>query len=206
MWACGQLNQSVQRVVVDCVIHPGAWWFFWSPLLAKYYIALSSVNFTYNNPSCPAPCRLFQKENPFERTILYAISLGGDTDTIATMAGAMAGAFYRLEKVPTHWREICEGVTDATEHATQLHAMCCNSSVADQWSEIPHPTSTWPSPCHWIVCQLLYRYAMVIKTYLCSPGLSPLHDNPSSWRRRVLMMVPSLVPWRIHPSVDDLGF
>ncbi|XP_024943511.1 poly(ADP-ribose) glycohydrolase ARH3 isoform X2 [Cephus cinctus] len=33
-------------------------------------------------------------DNPFRRTIQYAISLGGDTDTIGGMAGALAGAFY----------------------------------------------------------------------------------------------------------------
>jgi poly(ADP-ribose) glycohydrolase ARH3 len=36
----------------------------------------------------------FTKYDNFERTILYAVSLGGDTDTIASMAGAIAGAFY----------------------------------------------------------------------------------------------------------------
>ncbi|KAJ8316857.1 hypothetical protein KUTeg_004761 [Tegillarca granosa] len=35
-----------------------------------------------------------EDKNPFERTIIYSISLGGDTDTIATMAGAIAGACY----------------------------------------------------------------------------------------------------------------
>ncbi|EEB18428.1 ADP-ribosylglycohydrolase, putative [Pediculus humanus corporis] len=33
-------------------------------------------------------------DNPFRRAIQYAISLGGDTDTIASMTGAIAGAFF----------------------------------------------------------------------------------------------------------------
>lgn len=34
-----------------------------------------------------------ETENSFRRTIQYAITLGGDTDTIACMAGALAGAY-----------------------------------------------------------------------------------------------------------------
>ena len=67
---------------------------------------------------------MLQKVNPFERTILYAISLGGDTDTIATMAGAMAGAYFQLESVPKLWQEISEGVPDAILFAEQLYELC----------------------------------------------------------------------------------
>lgn len=35
-----------------------------------------------------------ESENPFRRAVEYAISLGGDTDTIASMAGAISGAYY----------------------------------------------------------------------------------------------------------------
>ena len=59
-------------------------------------------------------------ENAFERTIQYAISLGGDTDTIATMAGAIAGAYYGLEGIPTYLYQSCEGATDALTQAEQL--------------------------------------------------------------------------------------
>ena len=54
-----------------------------------------------------------QERSSVEQTILYAISLGGDTDTIATMAAAIAGAFYGLEAVPQAWQDSCEGVEDA---------------------------------------------------------------------------------------------
>ena len=40
--------------------------------------------------------------------MLGAIKLGGDTDTIASMAGAISGAFYR--EVPDLWsQKIVEG-------------------------------------------------------------------------------------------------
>ncbi|MBS7288482.1 MAG: ADP-ribosylglycohydrolase family protein [Candidatus Freyarchaeota archaeon] len=39
----------------------------------------------------------------FEKTVLYAISLGGDTDTIGAMAGAISGAYHGEEKIPSEW-------------------------------------------------------------------------------------------------------
>ena len=47
--------------------------------------------------------------NSLQRTLVYSISLGGDTDTIATMAGAIAGAYYGMEQVPESWQQSCEG-------------------------------------------------------------------------------------------------
>ncbi|CAE1293643.1 ADPRHL2 [Acanthosepion pharaonis] len=46
-----------------------------------------------------------KERNAFERTIIYAISLGGDTDTIATMAGAIAGAYWGEEAIPITWQQ-----------------------------------------------------------------------------------------------------
>lgn len=36
--------------------------------------------------------------------VLHAISLGGDTDTIASMAGAISGAYLGIEAIPREWR------------------------------------------------------------------------------------------------------
>ncbi|XP_006623712.1 ADP-ribose glycohydrolase ARH3-like [Apis dorsata] len=49
-----------------------------------------------------------QTENPFRRAIQYAISLGGDTDTIGSMTGAIAGAFYGEEKISNNLLQHCE--------------------------------------------------------------------------------------------------
>ena len=39
----------------------------------------------------------------FASTIIYAISLGGDTDTIASMAGAISGAYLGIDAIPQEW-------------------------------------------------------------------------------------------------------
>ncbi|MCB9659425.1 MAG: ADP-ribosylglycohydrolase family protein [Polyangiales bacterium] len=40
----------------------------------------------------------------FEGAIINALSLGGDTDTIACMTGAIAGGFYGADAIPTSWQ------------------------------------------------------------------------------------------------------
>ncbi|XP_013392919.1 poly(ADP-ribose) glycohydrolase ARH3 [Lingula anatina] len=61
-----------------------------------------------------------EKWSPFEQTIIHSISLGGDTDTIASMAGAIAGAYYGIEAIPWEWQSQCEGVADAKKYAEDI--------------------------------------------------------------------------------------
>jgi poly(ADP-ribose) glycohydrolase ARH3 len=44
----------------------------------------------------------------FISTVTYAISLGGDTDTIASMAGAISGAYLGIDAIPSDWIEQVE--------------------------------------------------------------------------------------------------
>ncbi|MDY6833626.1 MAG: ADP-ribosylglycohydrolase family protein [Chloroflexota bacterium] len=39
----------------------------------------------------------------FEESVLYAISLGGDTDTIGAMNGAISGAYLGISSIPQKW-------------------------------------------------------------------------------------------------------
>lgn len=58
-----------------------------------------------------------------ERTIAFCLALGGDTDTIACMAGAIAGAHYGIQAIPQSWIKCCEGAEDADVSAGQLHML-----------------------------------------------------------------------------------
>ena len=44
----------------------------------------------------------------FEDAVIYAISLGGDTDTIGAMCGAIAGAYHGVGAIPSGWMERLE--------------------------------------------------------------------------------------------------
>jgi ADP-ribosylglycohydrolase len=45
-----------------------------------------------------------RQPSSYRDTVIYAISLGGDTDTIAAMAGAISGAYLGVEAIPQKWR------------------------------------------------------------------------------------------------------
>lgn len=57
--------------------------------------------------------------NSFQEAIIAAISLGGDTDTIASMTGALIGAHLGLVAIPPSWRGV-EGLDHLTALADQL--------------------------------------------------------------------------------------
>ncbi len=40
----------------------------------------------------------------FKEVVLFAVSLGGDTDTIAAMTGAISGAYLGIDSIPDEWR------------------------------------------------------------------------------------------------------
>ncbi len=44
----------------------------------------------------------------FKEAVILAVNLGGDTDTLGAMAGAVAGAYYGLSAIPEEWLEDLE--------------------------------------------------------------------------------------------------
>ncbi|KAG8451440.1 hypothetical protein GDO86_003593 [Hymenochirus boettgeri] len=87
--------------------------------------ALESVpTAIYSFLRCLNPVTDFPSEfNNLQSTIAYCISLGGDTDTIATMAGAIAGAFHGEEQVPLSWKLCAEGHKEAESWGEQLYGL-----------------------------------------------------------------------------------
>ncbi|HLT96341.1 MAG TPA: ADP-ribosylglycohydrolase family protein [Acidimicrobiia bacterium] len=56
----------------------------------------------------------------FEEAIRRALAMGGDTDTIAAMAEAFAGARYGLAAIPSDWRRV-EGFDHMVELRERLY-------------------------------------------------------------------------------------
>jgi poly(ADP-ribose) glycohydrolase ARH3 len=65
-----------------------------------------------NGSSClesvPTAIYAFLSHRDFKSAVIYAVSLGGDADTIGAMTGAIAGAFYGIEGIPSQWKETVE--------------------------------------------------------------------------------------------------
>lgn len=58
--------------------------------------------------------------NSYKDCVLKAVNLGYDTDTIACIAGGIAGIFYGTDTIPIHWIEQLARVNDILKLAEQL--------------------------------------------------------------------------------------
>ncbi len=58
--------------------------------------------------SVPTAIYSFLRFDSFEDSVIYAVSLGGDTDTIGAMTGAISGAYYGKGGIPNEWIEQLE--------------------------------------------------------------------------------------------------
>ncbi len=58
--------------------------------------------------------------NSFAEAVLYAISLGGDTDTIGAMTRAISGAYLGIESIPDNWKSKLENRLYIQELAEKL--------------------------------------------------------------------------------------
>lgn len=58
--------------------------------------------------SVPVSIYSFLANVSFENALNYALSLGGDRDTISAMTGAIAGACYGIENIPEEWTDKLE--------------------------------------------------------------------------------------------------
>lgn len=56
----------------------------------------------------------------FEKSLLYAVSLGGDTDTIGAMTSAISGAYSGIEAIPERWKARLEERAYIEELAEKL--------------------------------------------------------------------------------------
>ena len=59
-----------------------------------------------------APYAFLRHPDSFAKAVCFAIGLGGDADTIASMTGALAGAYLGTAAIPAPWREAVEGRSD----------------------------------------------------------------------------------------------
>jgi len=55
-----------------------------------------------------AACRCLYQSASFENALEEAVNLGGDTDTVGAVCGAMAGAYYGKGAIPARWLKVLE--------------------------------------------------------------------------------------------------
>jgi poly(ADP-ribose) glycohydrolase ARH3 len=68
----------------------------------------------------PPAIGAFLFTNNFREAVLLAVSLGGDTDTIGAMAGAIAGGYYGWREIPPEWLEVMENGDKGRDYVIEL--------------------------------------------------------------------------------------
>jgi poly(ADP-ribose) glycohydrolase ARH3 len=66
-------------------------------LTGRYGLSLRAIE------SVPAAIGAFVLTRSFREAVILAVNLGGDTDTIGAMAGAIAGVYYGHDQIPHEW-------------------------------------------------------------------------------------------------------
>ena len=67
-----------------------------------------------------AICSFLSQPRSFAEAVLRVISLGGDTDTIGAMTGALSGAYLGLDAIPAGWKDRLENRSYIEELAERL--------------------------------------------------------------------------------------
>jgi len=56
----------------------------------------------------------------FKDAVVLGVSLGGDSDTIGAMAGAIAGGYYGYRQIPSEWLEVMENGVKGRDYVAKL--------------------------------------------------------------------------------------
>ena len=71
--------------------------------------------------SCPAAIYSFLSHwGSFEDTVVYAVNLGGDTDTIGAMAGAISGGLHGIRAIPKRWLDDLDNLDKGRDYVMEL--------------------------------------------------------------------------------------
>ena len=89
-------------------------------LAAQYTLSLKAID------SVPAALGAFLLTDTFKEAVVLAVNLGGDTDTIGAMAGAVAGAYYGFAQIPSLWLESLENGVKGRDYVVNcVKALVC---------------------------------------------------------------------------------
>lgn len=72
----------------------------------------------------------------FEGAVLKAVNLGGDTDTIASITGSLAGIYYKMDAIPGKWIRQIASKEKVDELINRFMLYCANQAVIKEYGEL----------------------------------------------------------------------
>ena len=110
----GDITGVAEDVVAGLSSHPVL-----GPAVARYVPLVSTGYVPGADPDEPSNGSVWtafaqalwavRSTSTFEDAVIAAIELGGDTDTVAAIAGAMAGALHGAQRIPVRWSSCVHG-------------------------------------------------------------------------------------------------
>ncbi len=104
-------------------ISPGSTLHVIEAIAGRYRLSLRAIE------SVPAAIAAFLLTHSFGDAVVLAVNLGGDTDTIGAMTGAIAGAYYGCSHIPEEWLTRLENGTKGRDYVIR-----CVKDVVSAWS------------------------------------------------------------------------
>jgi ADP-ribosylglycohydrolase len=115
-------NYEVTVFLRDKGITPEEWELF-APLFGQR-ISLVNVNdlstIHHAHHTIQAAIYCFLKTDSYEEAVLMAVNLGDDTDTTASVTGALAGIYYGFDSIPVKWRNEIRRSNDINDLCNRL--------------------------------------------------------------------------------------
>ena len=87
---------------------------FFYQVLTRFSCNVKSIE------AVPPAIASFLFSSSFEEAVVNGVNLGGDTDTIGAMAGAVAGAYYGLKAIPERWLDVLENGAKGRDYVIHL--------------------------------------------------------------------------------------
>lgn len=100
---------------------------YWRFLNYNKFISLEEYEIEssgYVVDSLEAALWCFLTTNNYKDCILKAVNLGGDTDTIAAIAGGLAGLYYGYDNIPEEW-------IDVLKNKEVIYSLCKNANIIE---------------------------------------------------------------------------
>lgn len=92
---------------------------------------------------------LLNSEN-YKECVLKAVNLGEDTDTVAAVAGGLAGLYYGYENIPNEWIIQIVKKGHIEELSNKLHQSLIKGSIEKLTAFIPYfENANREDACHW---------------------------------------------------------
>jgi poly(ADP-ribose) glycohydrolase ARH3 len=92
---------------------------------AEWHVPYTAVG------SVPVAVTVGSRARTFEEAVTVAVRCGGDTDTVAAMAGAIAGARFGAHSLPVRWYAVLEDGDFGRTHVAGLALALAEAAVRD---------------------------------------------------------------------------